>query len=244
MKIRTVLLDDDVHSLEAAAAALSEYPEIQLVGRFSRSEELFDFLDRSSAHLLFLDIELQRETGFTVAEVLRTEYPSLMIVFLTGHSTYAIDGYDFHPVDFLTKPIHPTKLKHTLDEVQRRLENRREQPSARLMFRLAQGYRIFSVRDIVYIEHRDRKNDLHTADETVRLAGYSLHDAEAMLAEYGFFLCHQSFLISLYRVEKVIDVGRQLYEAHLQGSDKPIPVSRIRYEELMRQLREIDRPVR
>ena len=33
----------------------------------------------------------------------------VMIVFLTGHSSYAIDGYDFHPVGFLTKPIHPGK---------------------------------------------------------------------------------------------------------------------------------------
>ena len=57
-----------------------------------------------------------------------------------------------------------------------------------------------------------------------------------------FFLCHQSFLLSLYRVEAVRDAGRQLYEALLRGGDKPVPVSRNRYEELIRQLRKLNLP--
>lgn len=238
MTIRTLILDDDETSRLAARAALSAYPEVEVVGSFSHSGALFAFLEERSAHLLFLDIELDGETGFATAARLRQSYPDLMIVFLTGHSSYAIDGYDFQPINFLTKPINSVKLEQTIAEVHRRLERRHSQPSAQLLFHLQQGYRVLDVRDICCIERANRKNYLHTADETLRIAGYTMYELEEMLVEHGFFLCHQAFLISLYRVQSVRNVGRQLYEAQLRDCPFPIPVSRTRYKELMRRLQE------
>ena len=243
MKIRTLLLDDDENSLAAATAALSTYSQIEIVGCFSHSSKLFAYLSENSAHLLFLDIELNEEMGFTVAKTLSQTHPELMIVFLTGHASYAIDGYDFQPVNFLTKPIRPLKLDQTIKEVKRRLTARHEQHSAGLMFNLAQGYRILDVRDICYIERNNRKNYLHTATEVLRIAGYTMHDLEVMLEEHGFFLCHQSVLISLYRGEAVRDVGRQLYEVTLRDCQMPIPVSRHRYEKMLQQLQNIGIPI-
>lgn len=239
MNIRTLILDDDEHSRLAAAASLKAFPEVELVGSFGSGEELFSYLEEHTAHLLFLDIELAGETGFAIAGRLRREYPELLLIFLTGHSSYAIDGYDFQPVNFLTKPINRRKLEQTMEEVRRRLGEKRGQSAAKLMFHLQQGYRILDVREICYIERCNRRNYLYTDTETLRIMNYTMRELEEMLAEHGFFLCHQSFLISLYRVRTVRDAGRQLYEVLLDHWDKPIPVSRNRYEELMGQLRRL-----
>lgn len=236
MNIRTLILDDDSNSRIAACTALAEFSDIEIVGQFSQSKELFSFLENNSAHLLFLDIELNEEMGFTVAQELRHDYPELLIVFLTGHATYAIDGYDFQPVNFLTKPINKLKLEQTVAEVRRRLNQQNGQKSAKLMFRMQKGYRIIDVRDICYIERLERKNYLHTANETLCIAGYTMSELEEMLEEHGFFLCHQSFLISLYRVKSVRDIKKQLYEAQLQDCPKPVPISRNCYVELMKRL--------
>lgn len=243
MTIRTMILDDDTNSHKAAVAALREYPEIQIVGQFTGSDQMLAFLETNPADLLFLDIELKETFGFTVARQLRQRYPGLMIVFLTGHSSYAIDGYDFQPVNFLTKPIHPVKLEQTIREVRSRMERSGGQRPAQIMFRLQQGYRILDVREIVYIERKDRKNILHTEQETVRIAGYTMRELEEMLCGHGFFLCHQSFLISLHRVKSLCDVGRQLYETQLQGCPEPIPVSRNRYEAMKAGLLALGIPV-
>lgn len=242
MTIRTLILDDDPNSRLAAATALSEYPQLVLEGQFKNSKELFSFLETNEADLLFLDIELNRETGFETAERLRRDKPEIMIVFLTGHSSYAIDGYDFQPVNFLTKPINPAKLKQTVDEVQSRMNHRTEnnrQSSAKLMFHLSHGYRIIDVKDICYIERLSRKNYLYTENETIRITNHTMRELEEMLSPHGFFLCHQSFIISLYRVISVKDVGRQLYEATLSGCERALPVSRNRYEELLKKLQNI-----
>lgn len=239
MNIRTLILDDDANSRMAACTALADYPEIEIAGSFSHSGELMDFLKNDSAQLLFLDIELAEETGFDIAQALRRDYPDLMIVFLTGHSSYAIDGYGFQPVNFLTKPINFAKLDQTINEVRRRVERNSVQRSAKLMFRLQRGYQILDVCDICYIERLNRKNYLHTEDDTFRITGYTMHELEMMLAEHGFFLCHQSFLVSLYRVQAVRDSGRQLYEAVLNGCETPVPISRYHYDELLNRLKNI-----
>lgn len=242
MKIPALILDDDANSRLSAAMALLDYPEISVEGQFASSSELFLYLSSNKAELLFLDIELDEETGFEIAQRLRKEYPEIMIVFLTGHSSYAIDGYDFQPVNFLTKPINPVKLRQTVDEVKSRLNRSDEekgQSAAKLMFHLQQGYRIVDVRDICYIERLNRKNYLYTESEAIRITNQTMRELEEMLSTHNFFLCHQSFIVSLHRVISVKDVGRQLYEVKLKGCDRALPVSRNRYEELMKRLQSI-----
>ena len=236
MIIRTLILDDDPNSHKAACQALSRYPDIRILGQFVTAGELEAFLQKQDADVLFLDIEIGGDFGFSVARTLRLTHPELMIVFLTGHSSYAIDGYDFQPVNFLTKPINPLKLEQTVEEIRQRMQLVGGQRKAQLMFRLQQGYRIVDVRSICHIERRDRKNFLRLENETLQISGYTMRELEQMLSGHGFFLCHQSFLINLYRVTGLYDAGRQLYETTVRGSELPIPVSRNHYEGLRSQL--------
>lgn len=236
MKIKTMILDDDINSRLAARTALSKFDNIEITGEFENGREMFEFLKVNSASLLFLDIELNEEMGFDIAKRLRTEYPWLMIVFLTGHSSYAIDGYDFQPINFLTKPVNPVKLNQTVAEAEKRLRAQMKPENAKLMFRLKKGHTIIDIRDICYIERTQRKNYLNTINKTLQVSGYTMHELEDILSVHGFFMCHQSYIISLYRVIAVRDTGRQLYEVMLKDCKCTIPVSRGRYEELIKQL--------
>ena len=138
--IRTVLLDDDALSRKAAKSALDAHDDVKIIKEFSESASFFAFLQEESVDLLFLDIELDHETGFEIAGRMKAEYPDVMIVFLTGYSTYAIDGYDFSPVNFLVKPINAQKLSQTLDEVGRRLSRADiTRKTAKITLRLKSG---------------------------------------------------------------------------------------------------------
>lgn len=239
MKIHALVLDDDVNAHKAVCSALASFEDVEVVGRFFSQKELEDFLQAHSANVLFLDIEIGSEFGFTIARELKETHPELMIVFLTGHSSYAVDGYDFQPVNFLTKPINPVKLRQTIEEIRRRMRQGAEQRKAQLMFRLPQECRIVDVRSILYVERENRKNYLVLEGERLQIAGYTMRELEQMLSGYGFFLCHQSFLVNLYRIVRMHDAGRQLYEADVAGSPLKVPVSRNRYEKLKSELHEL-----
>lgn len=235
--IKTVILDDDINSQKAALAALKNYKDIEVVERFVHSQDLFEYLEHESIDLLFLDIELNQEFGLEVAEKIRKKYPQSLIVFFTGHASYAIDGYDFEPVSFLTKPINHVKLEKTIQNVRNRLAlNKERKKSVQLMFKCMKGYQMMKVKDIFYVEHKNRKNYLITSHGEQRIANYTVKELEKMLEPYGFFCCHQSFIIPLDRVQSINDIGRQLYVVQLKDVQEDIPISRHKYEELREKL--------
>lgn len=238
--IKTVLLDDDALSRQAAKAALAAFSDVAIIREFSKSAEFFAFLKEESVDLLFLDIELDGETGFQIAGRMKTEHPEIMVVFLTGHSTYAIDGYDFSPVNFLVKPINAQKLFQTMEEVRRRMSNTDNiRKTAKIMLRLKNGLEIIQVDDIRYFERRNRKIYMVCHDSEQSVSGYTMRELEMMLEPYGFYCCHQSFLVSLQHVSGLRDARRQLYEVTVYDRDEPVPVSRHRYNELIKKLKKI-----
>lgn len=237
--IRTVLVDDDANSRRAAGAALREYGEICIVGEFGCGKDFFEFLRNNTVELVFLDIELEKESGFEIAKRLKEEHPEVMFVFLTGHSTYAIDGYDFQPVNFLTKPINPDKLKRTVELVRDRISGSLRFKTGKIMFKCIKGYNIINTADICYIERRGRKNWLVTDSGELQIAYYTMGEIIDMLEDYGFFLCHQSYIVALDRIEAIYEEGRLLYYAKLRGCGTDIPISRGHYDELRRAVREL-----
>lgn len=238
--IKTVLLDDDALSRQAARAALAAYSDVTIIREFSESTDFFAFLKNESVDLLFLDIELDGETGFQIAGRMKTEHPEIMIVFLTGHSTYAIDGYDFSPVNFLVKPINAQKLFQTLEEVRRRMSNTdNTRRTAKIMLRLKNGLEIIQVDDIRYFERRNRKIYMVCRDSEQSVSGYTMRELEMMLEPYGFYCCHQSFLVSLQHVSGLRDARRQLYEVMVHDREETVPVSRHRYNDLTKKLKKI-----
>jgi DNA-binding LytR/AlgR family response regulator len=224
--IKTVLLDDDLNSLRAAAAALHEQKDVQVIAAFQKSRDFFDYIQEHAVELLFLDIELNHETGFEIAEQLHKQYPSVLVVFLTGHSTYAIDSYDFQPVYFLTKPISPGKMDKAMDCVRKRLRHEEEHKSPNVMLKCVKGYRIIDVDSIYYIERRGRKNFVVGDMGELQIAYYTMNELIEILGKYNFFLCHQSFIVSIPKITGIYEEGRLTYYATLSCCREHIPISR------------------
>jgi DNA-binding LytR/AlgR family response regulator len=233
--IRTVLLDDDINSCAAAKAALALYEDVKVLDEFQNSSDFFDFLKLHSIDLVFLDIELHNEMGFDIARQLRVKFPSILIIFLTGHSTYAVDSFDFQPLYFLTKPISSDKMNIAMELVHSRMGQDEETSGSKIMFKGAGGYCVADVNDICYIERLNRKNFLVMETEEIQIAYYTMNELMDMLEDHGFFLCYQSYIISLNRLEWIGDEGHQMYYVKLRGRKEKIPVSR-NYYGTLRQL--------
>lgn len=241
MIIRTVLVDDDENSRKAAKIALSIYDNIHIVAEIDNAQSLYDYLESNGVDLLFLDIEMEGDNGFDVATVLQRKYPELLFVFLTGHASYAIDGYDFRPVNFMTKPINKQKLEQTIQRVESRLQGNRKKKkdmNALFMFRCENGYEIVEVERILYVEKRNRKNYIVMLDGEIKITNYTMKDLIEILEPYSFFSCHQSYIVPLGKIVAVRDEGHQLYYIQLKGTEQKIPLSRNHYQECHQLLKE------
>lgn len=246
MKIQTVIVDDEKDSRRAILAALRQYPEIEVIGEAENANELITILQNQQVDFAFLDIELAEESGFDVAEYLRKNYPEIVFAFLTGHASYAVDGYEFGAASFFTKPINYVKFDRSIQRIKKQIlekkqgnEPKKHSENAKLMLRCGTGYEIVSVEDIIYIERRCRKNYVVTGEGEKRIYSYSIKDLVAMLEPYHFYCSHQSYIVPLNRIEAIRDEEKQLYYLKLRGSDKKIPLSRTKYEECRQLLKDI-----
>lgn len=235
MDMRALLVDDDASCLDALRSALKLFPQVTVTAAVPGGREALPVLHQGGIDLVFLDIEMEEFSGFELARHIHTVYPNVLFIFLTGHVDFALEGYEYAPVDFLVKPVNPLRLERALHRAEELLAGRREYPDGdeRIGIRTNSGVEFIPVADIFYVEKKGRKIFLVDTSGRRHPASDSLQKLEDILEPYEFFRCHQSFLIPLHKIRRIgTDEIRGTYQLELDGLDQTIPVSREKYSEL------------
>ena len=239
--IRALIVDEEKAAMDATSSALSNFSQIEIAAAVSDSAGMIAALKEKKIDVAFLDIEMPENSGFEMAQYIGKNYPSVLILFVTGHADFALDCYDFEPVDFLVKPINLLRLERAIGRIEKKLTGTTgaESPvkQTKIGIHFEGGYQIISIDSIKYIEKRGRKIFLETAQDETLLSKYSLGQLEQMLTEHGFFRCHQSFIIPLANIISVQNnVFGKSYFIELKGVSEKIPLSRNKYTELKKLL--------
>lgn len=235
MDLRTILVDDERICLDSLFTALGSFPYVTVVGTAQSGSEAIGLLRSETVDLVFLDIEMADVNGFELARHIQTAYPDVMIVFLTGHVDFALNGYEYKPLDFLIKPINLFRLERVLLRAKAQLETAKSIPDAsvRIGLPVDGGLEIIEVNNLLYIEKKGRKVFLVCKNGEHYRSYYTLQKLLGIFEPYGFFRCHQSFLIRLSAVKSIhLDASKNTYNIQLTDSEASVPLSRNKYNEL------------
>jgi len=219
--------------------ALLEAP-VEIIEEAVSVDEAVQKINEGKPDLVFLDIMLQKGTGFDVLD--RIETRDFKLVFVTAYDHYALKAFRFSALDYLTKPIDPDQLKETLERLStdgnnRDLELKLESFKAnrkslnRLALHDAQGIHLIRPTEILYCQSQNNYTEFYLSDGRKILVSKTLKDFEDILSGFKFFRVHQSYLINLEEVSQYLkqDGG------YVQMSDGSlIGVSRRKKEELLR----------
>ena len=147
--------------------------------------------------LLFLDIEMPKVDGITLAKSLRAISEKVFIVFLTSHVEYAIEGYEVNALRYLTKPVDIEKLKEVI-----RYAQEKQGASRQLIIKEDGEELLINISDVIYIESMNQNVRIVTSkgEHVIR---YNIGDFEEQLKNDGFFRSHRGYLISLAKVKKL-----------------------------------------
>lgn len=119
--IRAVLVDDEPPARRKLHHLLAAESDIQIAGEASSGAEAVELLNRLQPELAFLDIQLPDCTGFDVVDALQSR-ENLHLVFVTAHGDFALKAFDVHAIDYLLKPVEPSRFVQTLNRIRRMLE--------------------------------------------------------------------------------------------------------------------------
>jgi two-component system OmpR family response regulator len=117
--VRVLLVEDSAVLAEILSQALSELPEVDLVGVVDSEAEAFRVIARDRVDLIFLDLQLKQGTGFGILRSLADMHPAPHTVVLTNHdlpeyqtaamalgATYFLDkARDFHRLPEIVRAI-------------------------------------------------------------------------------------------------------------------------------------------
>lgn len=195
--IRTLLVDDEPVIHQSIREMLSAYSDFSVIGEADSKFTALEFLAKQDTDLVLMDIQMPGGNGFELAEQVHKLYPNIIFVFLTGHADFALDGYDYGPVDFLVKPVDPKRFAKAVERIRERMEQRLDQqPKNHLSLRDGRGgCKILAVEDVAYVERADRKVWVVCRDGDRVAVGQSIQELEDIFAPFGFFRCHQSYLV-------------------------------------------------
>ena len=157
---------------------------------FLAKEQKFD--------VVFMDVELQGESGIETAIALRKTNAQMPIVFISSTQNFAVKGCEADAVDFLTPPIGYYPFATMMDRVQLRLV-KADTPHVAIMTK--KGVQRISVDQIEYMEGGLNFVVYHLTDGDVRVHG-SLNEEAKKVTENRFFRLRGK-LLNLSHVNKV-----------------------------------------
>lgn len=234
MNIRTLIVDDDPNAIRHLKQHLELFPSVEVVGEVNGGRDAMLFLGRHEADLLFLDIEMGDITGLELARHLQSVHKDLLVIFVTGHAGFAVDGYEHRPVDFLIKPVDFFRLEKAIRAVTERMEHSAPPsiPDRKIGVKADGGIRLVNVKDIRCIEKDGRKISIILRNGESFRAGDTMKNIEDMFRPYGFYRAHQSFIVPLGRIESIRpDAHTRSYTIRLDDGTE-IPLSRNKFPEL------------
>lgn len=116
-----ILIDDEGYSTEMLASMLEKIGGIKIRKGYENPIVFITDLQKRRIQyidVVFIDIEMPNINGIEVAETIQQLEPSILIVFVTAYSEYAVTAFELNSIDYLVKPVLEKRLKKTVSRLQ------------------------------------------------------------------------------------------------------------------------------
>lgn len=258
--LKVLVVDDEQLAREELCYQLQRIGEVEVVGQAGNGLEALSAVEQYEPHLIFLDIQMPGLTGFEVARRLLSYGPGTpAMVFVTAFDQHAIEAFEVNAVDYLLKPVEPTRLEQAVDRARRRIEAGRSASAAPLNDQLEQIVKMMAGRQVrrdqVAIKVGERFMLVQAeeiifaslADESINIvtgqvAGTSnyrtLDDLQTRLDPEVFWRVHRSHLVNINKIKEIVPWFSRNYILRMKDAKgTEIPVSRAQTKRLREYLK-------
>jgi DNA-binding LytR/AlgR family response regulator len=97
-----IIVDDEAAAIEILEGYTQKKTTLKHLASFTNPIEALSYVQNHSVDLIFLDINMPHLSGLGFLELLKGRSK---VILTTAYSEYALDGYKYDVVDYLTKPI-------------------------------------------------------------------------------------------------------------------------------------------
>ena len=190
------VVDDEKAIREHICGLVEERQPESRIEAYATGEELLTSGKRFD--IVFLDIQMEGMNGIEAARSLREKNANLgvedtVLVFITGIKDYVFDAFDLYAFQYLLKPIDERKFAEVLERAVREAAKKKER---RVLFIKSRNLTL-DQSEILYIESRAKKVEIHTKGAAQAIEIYAAMDElEGQLGE-NFYRCHRAYIVNM-----------------------------------------------
>jgi|SRR5690554_2249638 len=242
--MKVIIIDDERLAREELKHLLKDYEStLTIVGEASNGIEGIKVIEKLKPDLIFLDIQMPEMNGFEMLKKL-TEIPK--VIFTSAYDEYALEAFKVNALDYLLKPIEPTRLKDALDKVKNdpddeffsTVSNAREDRKLTIEDRvfIKDGEKCYfpKLSEVNFFESQGNYVRVYF-DNKKPMILRSLNSLEERLSTEDFFRANRKYLINLHSIVEIENWFNGGLKVKL-SNNQDIEISRrqaIRFKDIM-----------
>jgi two-component system response regulator LytT len=262
--LRAVLVDDEQLARDELAYLLGRVGGIEIIGQAGNGVDALTTIGRLQPDVVFLDVQMPGLTGFEVARRMLSSDAASHIIFVTAYDQHAIEAFEVNAVDYLLKPVEPSRLEMALDRARRRMSSdravareevaagftsadlekivqlvsERQQRRERLAIRVGERFVLVQAEEIIYASLIDEAITVVTTQH-IGVSNYrTLDELQERLDATVFWRVHRSHLVNINKIKEIVPWFSRNYILRMKDQKSTeIPVSRMQTRRLREYLK-------
>ncbi|MET4081005.1 two-component system LytT family response regulator [Pedobacter sp. UYP30] len=208
--MRAILVDDERENLDNLQILLEKYcPQVKVIGCAQQLDQAEKLIKLHQPDLLFLDIQMGRNTGFDLLNKLDEKL--FEVIFVTAYDQYGIQAIKFAALDYLLKPVNIAELTAAVAKADIRIKDKMQYHQLSFLLNelknaktnlpkiaLPQQNEItyVLVKDIIRCEADNTYTFFYLANGDRVLVSKPLKEYADLLKVHGFLRVHRSHLVN------------------------------------------------
>jgi len=224
-KLKAIIIDDERYAREELKILLKDFKDIEIVGEADDVEKTITEIKSKKPDIIFLDIQLGRETGFDLLEKVSGDFKT---IFVTAYDDFAIKAFEVNALDYLLKPVNPDRLSLTLDRIRNDIidspKNLDYDDSIYVKSNLSSMF--VRINTVTCICAEGDYTSVYTKHGNRHLVLESLKNWETRLPQKHFYKVHRSTIVNQNYIEKIVNLENKTSRIYLNYKENPIEMSR------------------
>lgn len=203
-KLRCIVLDDEPIGREIIENFVKEIDFLELVDSFEDPVKALMFLKNNNVDLIFSDIQMPKINGLDLVKSL--ENPPV-IIFITAHRDFALDGFETGATDYLVKPVRFDRFLKAVNKAKDYISLKQNSTvhqvnSDRIFIKSDGKLTKILLDEILYVEAQGDYLKIVIQNETYTTLA-TLKSMDEVLTLPKFFRVQRSFIINLEAIRSL-----------------------------------------
>ncbi|MCX6232128.1 MAG: LytTR family DNA-binding domain-containing protein [Bacteroidetes bacterium] len=218
-KIKCIIVEDEMHSRNyLRGLLLDNCKDIIVIDEVGTVNDAIISILKNNPDLVFLDIELAGENGFTILETLKDKI-YFNTIFVTAYEEYAVKAFKFAAVSYLLKPylledlidaIERLKIFKTKFDYQKHISclydmlNNQNKSNKKIALNTTNGFTFVKTDDIISIQADGSYTKVYLLSGESILVCKNLSHFEEIFHNSDIIRFHKSAMINIKHIKKFI----------------------------------------